>query len=320
MHTEDLVQLALKTLSCSQKELAVRLGVSPTQISKWKNKEHMSHEMEEKFRKILAIGDKDPSFVLWAGSLQEANKWEKLIHFLAEIAIENAETGYNTYSLNDELRLLCWETFHVLREIGVDIPKKFPDELETDFNNVFTDGLGDEVTVFLEKNPYSALIYKIYISLNDVYGFYAAYIAELIDDDDLELVGTAADNIEPCLIDLAACKIDVDEAFAPKFREHRHKVLKDYEEWINIVKDRAFRTGVPLRAELLGLVFDSHDDLGHEAEAESLGFNASRIHPDIYINELLMGMRTIHQILPVIMKKLGIYDEFKLDTSELHVR
>ena len=39
---------------------------------------------------------------------------------------------------------------------------------------------------------------RIYKSLNDVYGFYAAYISELFDDDELNLMDTAAANIEPC--------------------------------------------------------------------------------------------------------------------------
>jgi hypothetical protein len=48
----------------------------------------------------------------------------------------------------------------------------------------------------------------------------------------------------------------------------------------------------------------------------SSGYRPVQIHPDIYMNELLQGMRTIHQVLPVIMKKLGITD-FQLDRSEL---
>jgi hypothetical protein len=49
-----------------------------------------------------------------------------------------------------------------------------------------------------------------------------------------------------------------------------------------------------------------------------LGFTKSRLHPDIYMNELLVGMRILHQVLPEIMKKLDIYNDFKLDQSELH--
>ncbi len=319
MNSEALVQLALDTLSCSQKELATRLGVSPTQISKWKKGEHMSSEMQEKLGTIANIGERHPSFVLWAGSLEQAIKWERLIHYLAEIAQESAETGYNTYPLIDEEGMretLCWETFHVLREMGVTLPKEFPKELDFDYEQNDSDELWE---LIYEVNPYSALIYKIYKSLNDVYGFYAAYVAELIYDHELDLIDTRADNIESCLMSLAASKIQGNEEFAPKIREFKRQVTKDYLEWVTIVKDKAFRAGVPLRAELLDLVYDSNDELGHQAEAESLGFNSSKVHPDIYMNELLVGMRVIHQVLPAIMKKLGMDDEFELNTSELRI-
>lgn len=72
MGSQAWVQLALDKLSCSQKELALRMAVSPTQITKWKNDEHISFEMEEKFRTLTGIGSMYPEFVIFSGSLDNA--------------------------------------------------------------------------------------------------------------------------------------------------------------------------------------------------------------------------------------------------------
>ncbi len=322
MRAEALVQLALNALSCSQKELASRLGVSPTQISKWKKGEHMSFEMEEKIREISDIGDANPEFVLWAGSLDEARKWERLIRYLADIADFQAETGYNTYPLQDEEGNLCWSTFHTLKEMGVALPPQFPEELNFDYEEVCdrSDSDATRVSDLLEQNPYSALILDIFLSLNNVYGFYTAYVSEFFQDEELDLQSTVAADLEYCLMELAASKVKVDKNLASNFKEFKYRVTKDFDEWLNLIKEKAYRAGLPLRAELLSMVHATSDELGHEAEAESLGFNSSRIHPDIYMNELLCGMRVIHQVLPAIMKKLGLDKEFELDESELRAK
>ncbi|CRM55203.1 Helix-turn-helix [Pseudomonas sp. 31 R 17] len=315
MYSEALVQLSLEALGCTQKDLALRLGVSATQISKWKKGEHLSIEMEEKLREISGIGDQNPEFVLWSGSRENANKWEQLIYSLAEMARFNDETGYEAEPLMDENGLLCWNIFDTLREMGVSIPNEFPIELD------ILRGDDDEDDSFWEavhRNQYSSAIYNIFKAFTDVYGFYVAYVADLINED-MELFDSPAENIEPCLMSLAASKVNMASEFAPGFMAFKYKVERDYEEWLGLVKARAFRVGAPLRAELLDLVHGGHDGLGHVAEAESLGLNASRIHPDIYMNELLVGMRVIHQVLPAIMKKLGMEDEFKLDENDLHI-
>jgi hypothetical protein len=60
--------------------------------------------------------------------------------------------------------------------------------------------------------------------------------------------------------------------------------------------------------------------LGHAAERQSLGFNARNLHPDVYMNEILVNLRLVHQVLPAIMKKLGIDEkEFRIDQQDLYV-
>ncbi len=327
--SEAWVQLALKTVECNQKELARHLGVSPAQISKWKNGEYMSDEMEKKFGALLKVDNVRPEFVLWAGSFADAAKWDRLIHRLADDAEFAAESNYEIYGLNDDLGLLCVRITETLSDMGVDPPGAFPKELDPYFSG--SDGgpnakLGaeddddaddEEVQAFyelLEKNPYTALIRKIFASLTSVWAFYAAYVENLLNDDDLDLANLVSE-FEWCLMDLAASKLEVDDTFARGFAEFRLRTRKQYQEWLTTIKDRAFRAGVPLRAELQELLSDDPEDLDHTAEAEAWGFNATQLHPDVYMNELLVGMRIIHQVLPEILKKLEI--DFKLDGEAL---
>ncbi len=314
------IELALKTLSTNQKELARLLAVSQTQISKWKNGEPMSFEMKHKFRAILSLGEMDPAFVLWAGSLEKARKWSNLIHLLADHAEQGAETGYDTTPLQDELEQLCGQVVDVLTGMKVPAPESFPPEFETYLVNseVTTDDEHDErLWDLVEVNAYSRLIYAIFNSFNDVWGFFAAYVDSLADDDDNSSLNDTKADVEASLLDLAACKVEIDEEFAPGFPEFKYRVTREYRHWLSALKDAAFRSGTPLKAELLDMVGSDAGALGSAAEAEWLGLNAARLHPDIYMNELLVGMRLIHQVLPRILNKLDI--DFVVEDSELKI-
>ncbi|MBO6224498.1 MAG: helix-turn-helix transcriptional regulator, partial [Psychrobacter sp.] len=220
-----LIHLALKLLKCTQKSLAEKLDVSATQITKWKSGEYMSIDMREKMEEMLDLKGISPNVVLMSGSVENATEWLSLIYYLANLASEHSETGYVTTPLEgeDELESLGWSTFITLEDMGVTLPDSFPSELRI-INNASDDDNSELVYFTVMDNPYASLIYNIYLKLNDVYGFYAAYLYKVMINEELDLFDTEACNIESGLMDLAASKLDDEEAYlANNFQNFRFK-------------------------------------------------------------------------------------------------
>lgn len=87
----------------------------------------MSSDMYNKIKSILKIEEFDPEFILYTGSLKNAKKQAKLITYLGKEANDNEETGYDTERLTTDPEFLCNTIFCILKEIGTNIPKDFPE-------------------------------------------------------------------------------------------------------------------------------------------------------------------------------------------------
>ena len=199
VESKSWVELAIKILKCNQKELAQKLGVSPTQITKWKNGEFMSNEINKKFRTITTLKEfVYPEDVLLVGSIENEKKWRTLINYIAEYSLEENETGMSCGYLEDpDDWSLSHRTLQTLKEIGIKFPSSFPKELEV----LNTKSFKNSDNFF--DNDYVSTILKIFLSLQNIVGFFEAYIAEDFWNLDVKDIDTPladmGDNFEYCL-------------------------------------------------------------------------------------------------------------------------
>jgi transcriptional regulator with XRE-family HTH domain len=311
MSSDTLVKLALNSLGCSQKELAKKLGVSPSQISKWKSTEYMSLEMQDRLKEIANIEGYEPDFIYWVGGIEQARQWEKLIKEIAQYALLSCETGYVTDFLetDDELLrgMLCRHTISILRDLGMTIPQVFPEELLLD----------DSYFNHEKQNHLYDLIRDGYEAFNNVYGFFYAHIAPIvfefeISDDPAHLdgveIGYLGRQMESELLDLAFSMVAEESILTPNVRSFQHKTNRTFVEYITKIKQYAFHKSIPLKVELSDLLSGNTESLRESAEISSMGLTLDQLHPDIYMNEIIYNLRFMRQVLPSICKKLGITD------------
>ena len=288
-NSKALVNLALKQLGCSQKDLAERLGVSAGQLSKWKNYgDYMSQEVENKIKTICHIGELPAEFVLRFGSVKNATKWDEFLHHIAQYSLDDCGSSYpalylQDYDHNNTSSYIC----EILETLSVDLPLEAP---SIDDDVVFEEPYVEVIRAILEA----------YISINDF--FYAYFQDLLIAESTFEIMM----EMETNFLNLAACKATLDTTVAPNLPSFQGEWLRYYRDKISEIKYKAVQSNEPLREELMKLVTEPTAKLSGDAERQVWGLNVDQIHPDIYTNEILMGMRTLNKFLPALMEKLEI--------------
>jgi len=262
----------------------------------------MSHEKQTKLRKLIGIDMyTGVAFVLAAGSVEAADKWGKLMTFLAEHANSSAtdEMGFEDAALlTEDFFELHWQTFRTLKHMGIAWPQTFPAELEKIDHKLLAwwrsdipEEVGDEEShsdafwTLLSSSPHAHLIDSIYKSYTDVSAFFTANLHPLIDNEHseggLDAIGSShweLEEIDGNLLSLATSKLD--------FKDTNGLVTKDFVQWLTKWKKMAYESQVPLPVEVMDLVSQSAGDLGSEAECPEMGYRSLQIHPDIYMNEL----------------------------------
>jgi transcriptional regulator with XRE-family HTH domain len=303
-----LIKMVLKELGLNQKELAMRVGVSPTQITKWKKGEHMSEEMRDSLSFFIDIDGRDADILELVGA-ENYDNWFAFIGHMADSANESGETGYIASIFhNDERNMLVYFTLMALKEMNIDFKIEVPESLVFDYDDY-------ELLEVRSSNSLYCMIEKAYSALDDISGFCNAYIYPVVFGDHSDRMTEVFYDLEYKSIALSFIKtMDSEKAqrsnnFGADFIDG---VVSEVRNYAKEIKLYAIKNNIPLGAELLNIVSKTSGDLGTEAEQEYLGFNDDRLHPDIYMHELLQGNRVINQALPLVCEKLGITDiEFK---------
>jgi hypothetical protein len=215
------------------------------------------------------------------------SKWYNLFVKLSDEAVKQSESGYCIEV--DEYAIL--DFFNICEEMGNPVPKTYPKNAS--------------------KSPHANFAREVFKAWNGVAGFRAAYMGDL-PEPCLE----DAIDLESMLIRLSATKVLRKAENFPNTRTFSDKTRKDTEYLINRIKNVCFKENHPQREDFMALINLSANSLRDKAEREALGFNKNRLHPDHLMDEILVNLRLIHQVLPVILQKLGI-EKFQIDHAAL---
>ena len=318
------VSFALNTLNCSQKTLATMLSVSPTQITKWKKDEHMSESMRNQILSLVGVdaNEVDPELVAYAGSLEEANRWVSYFEQMAENSRENAEHSYSCDVFTDD-QYLCYSLpmhfINLLQSIGFEVPKTLPNYFTAEYpDEELDDGESDATFDNYENtmsHPLTSLITCTFDALVDIAPVYSMYILpigdELIENHIEE--GSIVFDIYHSLIELALLRgienkiNDYKDLYrTTAFFNFKSEILSWFNKSLYNLKKLAYKENIPMEYDIAALANESSGELGMHVEAKSFGFGEHKIHPDVFMDEIIKSQRVLHFILPKILEKLDI--------------
>tara|TARA_B100000700_G_scaffold311500_2_gene393788 strand:- start:198407 stop:199396 length:990 start_codon:yes stop_codon:yes gene_type:complete len=314
--SREYIELALKLLKCNQKELAAKLDVSPAQITKWKQGEKMSDEMQ---RRIVALVDLDPNEIdstgfphikLMTGSEETATLWCAVINYTATLVHNESKDWYVCDDLMKDGYTLARKVLDVVSSVGIDIT------IKPDGHLYLADVEPIEENLPLINEKYRMLIELDFIrrllrAYVCVHAWVSTFIEPTLDElgDIYPLGNKVITDVYENLMRVALLKIVYDPN-----DEYRHILdiakasaqnLVDYAHVIKRFKRLVASTSLPFLAEYDELLVSSYHTLREDLLHVRDSLPASG-HPDIYQNELLRKTRENNAMLRLVCEKLGI--------------
>lgn len=309
MTQNNLILLALKKLDCSQKELGKMLDVSPTQISLWKKGESMSENKISSLKIILSISDSSEDEDLLNhvnGDKIEYKRWLNFFKAIARDASEDIESMTVTVVESDGRDIedcIIPSFLYSCERSGFKLPQKLPDYIPVDFSadSKFDEKINDRIY----NEPFTKIIRATFSAMVSIEDYHGLFLSDLTDDfDNLEIsMNTTSYSFIRGVKEYARDMITNENM--PTFQEYFNEIYKLMKSQINLVKKLSFEKNVPIKTEFMDFITEDLDHLYDVCEQNHFRMKRS-IHPDIYMNELIVTGRENNKLLKAIAEKLDI--------------
>lgn len=307
MYLDELAEIAKFNLGLTTKELASIFGVKKKVFRRWRDGvELMPPPVFFSLLDLADVSQADIEAASLVGSFEDAFRWGSLFYHLACEVIRESGEEHAIDAFEQELGDLTLRTLKLLHGLGV--PLEFPETIDFDYEG----GLHEDQETLLGEYQIVRLIREVYRSRIDILNFVDTFLPEFAFSEDFPLWDETGIDLEDLLMSLASTKISFEPSLASNWEIFSVNTVAAAMSVLSEIKRVAIVSGVPLEAELMDLVGKTHPELAEIADLHVAGENMNRVHPDIYTNEMLTGMRRFNKVLPEILKKLGI-DEAALE-------
>ncbi|PQJ46837.1 hypothetical protein BTO01_28855 [Vibrio jasicida] len=285
-----LILLAAQDLN-SLSALAQKLQVTESQLLSWLDSERpdISLEISQQLEG-MTVEDHyiDTLTILAIGGLKALEQWQMLTNSLIEDACQRNLFDLAPMLMEEDQRSLCEQTLAALLNAGMTFP--------LDTNTI------------IENNHYTVVFSKIFEEIISLHNYYQEFFEAVAEKPGFEL--DYFHDWEEILVELAVYHaLEEDLHIYPNLEQFKHNTKLKVYAYINALKCHAAQHRLPLRAELLHLLDKNPKDLYDYTEAEMMGLFPPRIHPDIYVNEMIESQRLLHKVLPALCLKCGMTEE-----------
>lgn len=280
----NVIEQIIESQNLTQKDLAAKIGVSPTQITKWKQGETIPMAQEDKLKQIFGLVGENLEFsLLLDNDLEKASAWYDLF-----------ESRYGEIDdFEVEGKMVTERTLIKLTELGVCLPE----------NPQSIDFISEPMSTWCEFFETHSYEFGKRIEWARVY-----MCPDESLDDDYALFNIYNDiyysTHEVALTKISSEIMDAIGASRQKFKEFSRVTKQNIMHRISILCENIYNKGVPLRKDFFRYFTDDAEELDEDGYFDSLGGHSIENFTSLSQREILGTLNQLCERVHSLEKKI----------------